>query len=530
MSNYCIYLRKSRTDREAELCGEGETLARHEKTLINLAIKNNLYITTIYKEVVSGETIDSRPQMKKLLSDVEQGIYSGVLVMEIERLARGDTSDQGIVARTFKYSNTKIITPSKIYDPKNEFDEEYFEFGLFMSRREYKTINRRLQRGRLASVKEGNYLGSIPPYGYKREKLKNKKGYTLEIEPSQAEIVKLIFDLYVIGLKDENGIFKRQGAGKICEYLNKCQIPSSKGKNWVPATILGILKNPVYIGKIRWNARKTVKIIKNGEIKISRPRATAENYILTEGIHNPIIRKEIFEKAQKYRNSVIHTPVINNKKINNPLAGLVICGICGKKLTRRPYKNNCKPDVLMCTSPSCKNVSSKLNLVENKIITALENWLSEYRINYKIKNIENKNYYNISEKILIELKSKKMKTEKQLDNIYNIFEQGIYDNKKFLERSKLLSEKISYLEESIFYIEKEIKKNDTIIKQNNIPAPKTEKISDIYYKLPSPSAKNKFLKTIVEKIIYTKKENSRWHSSPDNFEIIIYPKIPKQKP
>ena len=182
----------------------------------------------------------------------------------------------------------------------------------------------------------------------------------------------------------------------------------------------------------------------------------------------------------------------------------------------------------MCTSPSCKNVSSKLNLIENKIITALENWLSEYRINYKIKNIENKNYYNISEKTLVELKSKKMKAEKQLDNIYNIFEQGIYDKKKFLERSKTLSEKISCLEESIFYIEKEMKKNNITIKQNDNPISKAEKISDIYYKLPSPLAKNKFLKTIVEKVIYTKKENTRWHSSPDNFEIIIYPKIQKQ--
>ena len=80
--------------------------------------------------------------------------------MEVERLARGDTIDQGIVAQTFKFSDTKIITPIKTYNPNNEFDEEYFEFGLFMSRREYKTINRRLQRGRMASVKDGKYVAN----------------------------------------------------------------------------------------------------------------------------------------------------------------------------------------------------------------------------------------------------------------------------------------------------------------------------------------------------------------------------------
>lgn len=84
--------------------------------------------------------------------------------MEVERLARGDTIDQGLVAQAFKFSDTRIITPVKSYDPNNEFDEEYFEFGLFMSRREYKVINRRLQRGRLASVKEGKWVSNRAPY------------------------------------------------------------------------------------------------------------------------------------------------------------------------------------------------------------------------------------------------------------------------------------------------------------------------------------------------------------------------------
>lgn len=163
---YCLYLRKSRADMEAESRGEGETLARHEKILLDLAKRMKLDITQIYREIVSGETISSRPVIQQLLSEVEQGTWSGVLVVEVERLARGDTIDQGIVAQSFKYSNTKIITPMKVYDPSNEFDEEYFEFGLFMSRREYKTINRRLQRGRLESIKEGKYLGTTPPYVY----------------------------------------------------------------------------------------------------------------------------------------------------------------------------------------------------------------------------------------------------------------------------------------------------------------------------------------------------------------------------
>lgn len=104
---YCLYLRKSRADIDAEANGEMETLSRHEKILLDLAKRIHLDVTEIYREIVSGETISSRPVVQHLLTEVENEMWDGVLVVEIERLARGDTIDQGIVSRAFKFSNTK---------------------------------------------------------------------------------------------------------------------------------------------------------------------------------------------------------------------------------------------------------------------------------------------------------------------------------------------------------------------------------------------------------------------------------------
>ena len=127
MEQYLIYLRKSRKDRDMELqTGQYDTLQRHRKTLLDLAKQRGYLIAHIYEEVVSGDTIAERPEMQKLLSAVETGEYAGVLVMEVPRLARGNTRDQGVVAETFQYAGTKIITPEKIYDPSDEADEEYF--------------------------------------------------------------------------------------------------------------------------------------------------------------------------------------------------------------------------------------------------------------------------------------------------------------------------------------------------------------------------------------------------------------------
>lgn len=138
MERYTMYLRKSRFDRDyAELSIE-ETLKRHKAILDKVAGDRGYYIAQVYYEVVSGESIAARPEIQKLLEKVAAGFYAGVLVVDLERLARGNSADQAYISQVFQFSGTKIITPAKTYDPGNEFDEEYFEFGLFMSRREYK--------------------------------------------------------------------------------------------------------------------------------------------------------------------------------------------------------------------------------------------------------------------------------------------------------------------------------------------------------------------------------------------------------
>lgn len=303
---YSLYLRKSRADLEAEERGEGETLARHEKMLIELARRYGFSIGKIYREIVSGESIEARPVVQELLKDVESGRWKGVLVVEVERLARGDTMDQGRVAKSFKFSNTKIITPIKIYDPNDEFDEEYFEFGLFMSRREYKTINRRLQRGRVSSVKEGKYVGSVAPFGYDRVKLVKDKGYTLA-KNDEAPVVEKMFQIYAYNEIAINEVVRR---------LNSAGYKPRKAKEWTISAVKDILSNPIYIGKIRWDSRKTVKEYRNGKIVNTRPRN--ENYTLCDGLHEPIIDMETWNIVQEKRSK--HTPaVIHNKVVQNPL-------------------------------------------------------------------------------------------------------------------------------------------------------------------------------------------------------------------
>lgn len=518
MNNYAIYLRKSRADFELEANGELETLARHEKALLDLAKRQKLNITAIYKEVVSGETISSRPEVQKLLHQVELGSYYGVLVMEIERLARGDTIDQGVIAQAFKQSNTKIVTPLKTYDPNNEFDEEYFEFGLFMSRREYKTINRRIQHGRLASVNDGKFISSTPPFGYDKVKIQGDKGYTLSPN-EESQVVKLIFDLYTQ---------RNIGMTLVALELDKLHIKPRYRDTWSKSTIRDILTNPVYIGKIRWSYKKETKFLENGIMKKNRKKS--EDHLLIDGLHPAIIDEDMFEQARLIMSSKGHAPVKSSQTLKNPLTGLIFCAKCGAQMTRLSPNSRNKYDTIKCPNRECNNVSAPLYLVENKLLDSLKKWHNEYKLklsSYETNDASLDLSITNKDNIINQIKNKTQTVQKQLDNTYDLLEQGIYSKEKFLERNNILSKKLTQLTTELRILEEEIESHDNLVQVKENFIPQVEYVLDGYNKLSDASVKNQLLKSVIIRVEYAKNSrNKRGNLENDNFELTIYPIVP----
>ena len=513
---YCLYLRKSRKDEEAEAQGAGETLARHKKALLGLAKQQNLSITKIYSEIVSGDTIAARPVMQELLNDVEQNAWDGVLVMEVERLARGNTIDQGIVAQTFKYSNTKIITPMKTYDPNNEYDEEYFEFGLFMSRREYKTINRRIQRGRIASAQEGKFLGATPPYGYKRIHVENGKGYTLKPDENEADVVKTIYDMYLNG----------DGMTKISRRLDEMGIKPRFRDTWSKSTINDILTNPVYTGKLRWGYRPYQKYMTNGEICTRRVKSDSPA-VYVNGLHPALISDDIFEKAQLIKQQNAHPPTKNGLALQNPLSGLVFCETCGSLMTRLGPNHHCTYDTLRCSNRYCKNISAPVDRIEKQIVESLKNILKQYqlKINYE-KPAKEENYIKIKNKAIQNATSEIDIINQQISKTFDLLEQDIYDTDIFTQRNKELAARKSDLQTQIKEISEEIKQEENKKAVRLEQLPRYIKILENYdYSLPA-AVRNKTLKEVLNKVVYLKTQrNKRSESDNDNFKIKLYPKL-----
>ena len=496
---YAIYLRKSRADAEAEARGEGETLARHQNILLDLAKRKNLDIGAIYKELVSGETIAARPEVQKLLEEVSAGKWDGVICMEVERLARGDTIDQGIVAQAFKCSNTLIVTPSKTYDPSNEYDEEYFEFNLFMSRREYKTIRRRMTAGRIASVREGNYIGSIAPYGYKKTQLPDKS-FTLEPEPQEAEIVRLIFDLYVE---------QHMGASKIATYLNSIGAAPRKSESWDASSVRPILNNPVYCGYVRWNTRPIIKAYANGKYINTRPRSAKGE--VHKGKHEPIISEEMWNKANDIMQSHKQQQNPFDKPLQSQYAKLMFCGLCGRAMVRRPYKN--KPAMYMCVNKSCGCMASDEDDITELVMHSIADHLVdiENMINGNVKPNSKDKKAETARKVLtneIELLNKRKK------KLYDFLEREVYTEEMFAERFADITKRIADRQAALDKLPKE--KADIDLYEYSM---EIRSVLDTYSKNNPAEENNELLSRIIRKINYTKTEGGRW--KPSNLKIDV---------
>ena len=493
---YLMYLRKSREDTEAL---PGETLKRHRNILDDLCQKQGIVIpeNCIFKEVVSGETIDARPEMKKLLSVVETGEVEGVVVVEIERLARGDSVDQGIISKTFGYTHTKIITPMRTYDPDNEMDSEYFEFGLFMARREYAMITRRLRRGKHQSTKEGHFIGSVPPFGYDKVKCEGK-GYTLRPNEN-AKYVVMIFEM------------ARDGSGgkEIASRLNSLGVHSTSGGDFNTGGIAKILHNKTYCGYVSWQYRVEEKTIKDGVVVKNR-RLNKDGCEWHKALHEAIISEELFEAAQRARANRNTAPIHTTKNMRNPYAGLIKCGKCGKAIVMSKNRNGAYS--LRCME--CDNSSVMYEKFNAEVMEALKGWLGDYAIESKASVVPVDTY----QEQLDDVRKNIENIDKKIEKICVFLEDGVYTKEMFVSRSNELRLQRSVMVDTASQLEETIKSLSDTSKAEIVP--KIERVIDAYDTL-STEDKNKLLKEIIDKIIYTR--NSRF----DEPIIEVFPKINK---
>lgn len=507
---YLMYLRKSRADRDYVDESVMNTLKRHKARLDELCVQMRIVPDEVLYEVASGESIASRPEMMRLLSLVETGKYAAVICVDMDRLSRGSGADQALVINTFKYSNTKIITPYKTYDFSNETDEQFAELGLFIAKSEYRTIRRRMLQGRIDAIKEGKYSAGNAPYGYEVKKLKGEKGYVLAVVPEEAKLIPIIFGLY---------IEEKMGAFKIAQWLKTHGYRNRAGEDFKPGHINKILADPTYTGKIRFQYRITKSSMVNGRL-VKKEYNNNENMVVTQGRHEALISQETFSAAalQRSRN---FTPHCRMKALNaNPFVSMVVCSRCGARLQLRSVDQT-GMRALFCPTVGCPTISVYLPYFEEAVLNALGDWLKNYEVVHE--NAQPLQRTDIIEDSIKQLTESLKAEEKRLERIYDLFESGTYEAEEFKERSYKQKVKIREVRDNLSAATENLaiilKQNEA--RENVLPTVRT--IVDEYEQIPTAAEKNKLLRSVIDHIDYEKTAKGRTHGK--EFKIVIHPVI-----
>lgn len=504
-----IYLRKSRTDvdEERKAAEEGrvyDTLAKHRAELLAVAKRDSHRVLDIYEEIVSGEYIAGRLEMKKMLENIRKLKYDAVLVVDVDRLGRGDKADQGKIERIFRETQTLILTPTEMYDLNADDGEFSIEVKTFLSRMEYRQIKKRLRAGRFRSANAGREVAYRALYGYEKG-----EGNVLSVVEEKAKYVRLIFDWCLEGI----------GRIETAERLTQMGVPAPSGKEkWYHATILAMLRNPKYKGTQVYARRKFLRQ-EDGTylIRPSRPDEMA----MKEHAHPAIVTNAVWNAAQHVLDQRRRLPKRKDQDLINPLAGLLYCRKCGQKMQANNPSN--RPNVyLSCRTADCPTKMIALNKVYSTIIEQLSDIMEALKLQTEEQSTQ------IAQDRIDYLLQQLNKNKLALDDIaarreklYELLETNVYTKEVFLDRSRLMQDEESKLRAERDELTNAHRQAELKLELRENKVPTLESALSVLKKTEAIEARNRILKSIIQKVLYRREKEwtGKWQFE---IEIILH--------
>lgn len=474
-----LYIRVS-THMQEELSPDAQ-----KRLLLDYARSNGFVVPEEFiflEEGISGKKADKRPvfQLMVGMSKLKDHPIDAILVWKFSRFARNQ--EESIVYKSLlKRNNVDVISVSEpiIEGPFGSFIERTIEWMD-----EYYSIRlgEDVFRGMTEKALRGGYQAS-PPLGYEIK----RKGELPVIVPEEAEIVKIIFDKYV----NEN-----LTAFQIARYLNSLgyktkQRKKKAGTSFEKRSVEYILQNPTYKGFIRWNMfQHSTKAIKD-----------ESEWIVRKGKHEPIISEKLFDQAQiRFKTEYIPKKARPVTEYHHWLSGLIKCSNCGRTLTASTRKG-VSYAYFQCNGYHKGKCSVSHSASDRKItpviISKLQEIITTGDFDYKVVKRVDK-----SDTSLLHQQLKKLDTKEK--RIKDAYINEIDTLKEYKENKEALEEERKAILEKI----NRITANDHVVHKSDM----LDQIKNVYAIITddkkSPIEKNRAMKTIVEKIIYNKKEES----------------------
>ena len=365
-----LYVRLSREDEYKQNINDfSESIKNQKEFLTEYAIKNGYSIVDVYADDgISGTTFD-REEFNRMLKDIEIGRINMVITKDLSRLGRDYIKTGEYLEKYFPSKNVRYIAVNDGYDSfKDEnSNNEMAPFKAVFNDMYAKDISKKVRTALKTKQIKGEYLGTTPAFGYKKDtKIKGK----LVIDEESSKYVKKIFELYLSGksILEISNILTKSEVPTPSQYAKIANTQKYIKGAWNDKSIRFILQNEVYIGNTIQNKRKKVNYKINKQVEIPKSQ-----WIKVENTHEPIISKQDFEMTQEMlkRHSYNRAGAAIGRPQKNMhlLSGLLYCGNCKAPMTFIPtYK---KRGYYICCS-TAKRYKKELNLCQMKLIKETE--------------------------------------------------------------------------------------------------------------------------------------------------------------
>lgn len=473
--NVGIYIRLSQEDDDKKYESDSESVINQRTLLKNYVKENNFnFIDEYVDDGFTGTDFD-RPGFKRLIEDVKNKRINCIIVKDLSRFGRDHVMTGYYTETYFPENRIRFISVLESIDTfktqaSNDSATFIQAFNDFYSKQNSIKIKRALDDKR----KEGKYIGSLPPFGYKRDE--NDKGHLVPDE-KVAHIVREIFKMRANGT----------GVSEITTILNKKNYPTPsiyKGtkyssrlldnEEWNISSVKKILSNRMYCGDMV--QKKQAKVSYKSKKKITLPESM--NFIV-ENTHEALVDKATFEYIQELTHSRIKHAKIKTGREKRLFEGLLFCKECTNRLSIN-YRSNIDYWTINCNrysrDPSrgrCYPHFFPYEYLEQQLLTEFNNILNKYINNLDIDELNNevvkrvKNESVDYRKRIEDLNKDKAKLLNKLTSMYDDKLSGGITPFAYKEMSKKTENEIEQINKSIK--ETELKLEEINSKADVIP-------------------------------------------------------------
>lgn len=323
-----LYCRLSKDD-DSE--GESTSIGNQRDFMTHYCEEQGWKVKGVYQDSgYSGLSLE-RPELKKLLLDVENKEFDMVLTKDSSRLSRNYAETSNLVENFFPKHKVRYLSLDDSID--SEVDSATAPMRFLFNEMYSKDVSNKVHFSYLSKAKQGKFTGCVAPLGYKKSAEDKNQ---LEIDPDTAWIIEKIYDYaydghgtnYIRRRLEEDEVpcptwWNRQKGIRNKTTKHEKENPETGRFIWDFTSIKEIIENPVYIGSIA--SQKTDYRFKTGWIKDKK----VEEWIIVPDMHEPIIEKEIFDIVSEKVKSRKRADAYGNFSL---FAGLIKCGDCGKAL------------------------------------------------------------------------------------------------------------------------------------------------------------------------------------------------------